>query len=263
MARGGRQVTYSGSAGYRANYQPPKRQLRLGRLWRPFLIIAGCVLVLYAVLFSPLFRVRNIAVLGSQRLAAAEITRQTRAILSRSFLGSNSLFVDPSALEKQLKADNYQLETVRVQRSLLGGIRITVKEQQPTLQWRSGSSVFVLSGNGVAYAQRSSADKALAVVEDSTNLPVRIGQKVVPSSFVEFVRNVDRQLALVGLKSTQMLVAETTTELYVKTDKNYMVKFDTTRSLGSQVGDLRAVIAKKIAPKDYIDLRIAGRVFYK
>lgn len=226
-------------------------------------MVCGVIALIYAVLFSPLFRVRSISVSGNQRLTEAEISRQTRSVLDRSFLGNNSLFVSPDALEKQLKTDNYQLEMVRVQRSLLGGIRIVVKEQQPTLQWRSGSSVFVLSGNGVAYAQRSNVDNTLAVIEDSTNLPVKIGQKVVPSSFVEFARNLDKQLASVGLRAASKSVAETTTELYVKSDKGYTIKLDTTRSLGSQMGDLRAVLAKKISPKDYVDLRIAGRVFYK
>lgn len=263
MAKGGRQVSYGNSAAYRANYQPPKRQLRLGRLWRPLLVVGGVVFVFYVVLFSPLFRVRNVTVRGNRELTSQELTKQTKAILAGSFLGTNSIFVNTDAIGKQLKADNYQLENVQVERTLLGGVRITVKEQQATVQWRSGSSVFVLSGNGVAYAQLDGVDKSLPLIEDSTNLPVRIGQKIVPSSFVEFVRSVNRQLASVGLKAANQSVAETTTELYVKTDKGYTVKFDTTRSVDEQLSDLRAVLAKKVAPKEYIDLRIAGRVFYK
>lgn len=263
MARRGRQVTFSNSAAYRANYQPPKRQLRLGRLWRPLLVIGLVIGAVYIVLFSPLFRVRSIAVRGNQQLTADELKKQTEAILSASFLGNNSLFVNPDEIGKRLKANNYQLESVRVERRLLGGIQVRVSEQQATLQWRSGSSVFVLSGNGKAYAQLDNLDKGLPVVEDSTNLPVKIGQKVVPSSFVAFVRKIDPQLPLLGLQSVDKSVAETTTELYVKTNKGYVIKLDTTRSLESQIGDLRAVLAKKVNPSEYVDLRIAGRVFYK
>lgn len=263
MAKGGRQVNYGNSAAYRANYQPPKRQLRLGRLWRPLLVFVGVIALLYVILFSPLFKVRTITVRGNRELTVAELTKQSQTILAGSFLGTNSIFVNTDGLGKQLKENNYQLENVRVERTLLGGVRITVKEQQATLQWRSGSSVFVLSGNGVAYAQLGKVDKALPVIEDSTNLPVKIGQKIVPSSFVEFARNADQQLATIGLKSSNKSVAETTTELYVKTDKGYTIKFDTTRSLDEQLGDFRAVLAKKITPKEYVDLRIAGRVFYK
>lgn len=263
MAKGGRQVSYGNSAAYRANYQPPKRQLRLGRLWRPLLVVGGVILIIYTVLFSPLFRVRNIAVRGNSELTSQELVKQTKIILAGSFLGTNSIFVNTDEVGKQLKDNNYQLEAVRVERTLLGGVRITVKEQQATLQWRSGSSVFVLSGNGVAYAQLDGVDKALPLIEDSTNLPVKIGQKIVPSSFIDFVRSADQQIALIGLKVTNQSVAETTTELYVKTDKGYIVKFDTTRGVEEQLADLRAVLAKKIVPKEYIDLRIAGRVFYK
>ena len=217
----------------------------------------------YLVLFSPLFRVRSIAVRGNQQLTTEELKKQTQAILSASFLGNNSLFVSPDEVGKRLKADNYQLESIRVERRLLGGLLITVSEQRATLQWRSGSLVFVLSGNGKAYAQLDTLDKGLPVVEDSTNLPVKIGQKVVPSSFVAFVRDVDPALALLGLQATNKSVAETTTELYVTTSKGYVIKLDTTRSLESQMSDLKAVLAKKINPSEYVDLRIAGRVFYR
>ncbi len=263
MARGGRNVNFTGSGAYRANYQAPKRQLHLARLWRPLTVFVAVTSLLYVVLFSPLFRVRAIGITGNKQLTSAELRAQTQTLLESTFLGSNSIFVNTNGLARQLKANNYQLEQVAVERTLLGGIRIRVVEQHPTLQWRSGSSVFVLSGNGRAYAQFDEVDKKLPLVEDSTNLPVKIGQKIVPSSFINFVNKVDTQLASMGQQSVNKSVAETTTELYVKTAKGFVIKFDTTRSLDSQMQDYRAVTAKGVAPKEYIDLRIAGKVFYK
>jgi cell division septal protein FtsQ len=166
-------------------------------------------------------------------------------------------------LEKAIRQRNYQIEQVRVERSLLGGLRVTIREQQATLQWRSGSSVFVLSGNGVAYAELSKVDGKLPAVEDSTNLPVKTGQKIVPSSFVGFVVKIKPQLDAAGIKAEAISVSETTTEVSVKTNKGFIMKLDTTRSLESQVADYKAIAAKKIVPKEYVDLRIAGKVFYK
>ncbi len=263
MKPGGRRVSVGTAPVYRANYQPPKRPLHVGNIWRPFLVIVGIIAVLYGVLFSPLFRVRSIAVEGNTKLSVDQVRQQVNIILKSSFLGDNALFINTTELGRELKARNYQIDQVMVDRSLLGGLRIRLREQQATLQWRSGSSVFVLSGNGVAYAELKNLDSKLPLVEDSTNLPVKIGQKIVPSSFVKFATNLKPQLQAVGLAAKSVSVSETTTEVSVVTNKGFTIKLDTTRSLESQMGDYQAVVAKKLVPKEYIDLRIAGRVFYK
>lgn len=263
MRRGGRNVSVGSSSAYRANYQAPKKQIHIGSLWRPILVAISLVFASYVVLFSPLFRVRAIAVQGNTKLTSSQVSDQVMQILRGSFLGDNALFVNGVELEKAIKQRNYQIEQVRVERSLLGGLRVTIREQQATLQWRSGSSVFVLSGNGVAYAELGEVDGKLPAVEDSTNLPVKTGQKIVPSSFVGFVVKIKPQLEVAGIKAEAISVSETTTEVAVKTNKGFIMKFDTTRSLESQLADYKAIAARKIVPKEYVDLRIAGRVFYK
>lgn len=263
MQRGGRKVSFGSSARYRPDYQAPKKQRHISRYLKPALAIVCLLVVLYGILFSPLFRVRTIAVSGNEQLTTREVQSQVKDLLGRSFLGDNAIFVNPIGLARELKKRNYQLEQVSVERSLLGGIRVRLKEQRATIQWRSGSSVFVLSGNGVAYAELSSVNTALPIVEDSTNLPVKSGEKIVPSSFVKFIAELPEQLAAAKLKAISISVADTTTEIEVKTDKGFMIKLDTTRSLDSQMADYRSVAAKQIVPKEYVDLRIPGKVFYK
>ena len=261
--RGGRKVSFGTSGGYRPNYEQPKKQIHVGRYIKPILALLVVLSLFYIAIFSPLFRVRTIAVRGNQQLTATEVQQQVVALLNKSFLGDNAIFVNPEGLAKELRAANYQLEEVRVERSLLGGLRVTIKEQQATLQWKSGSSVFVLSGNGVAYAEQQKLNTSLPTVEDSTNLPVKTGQKIVPSSFVAFVTDLNTKLASAGVVVASISVPETTTELAIKTKQGIVIKFDTTRNVEGQIMDYRSVMAKKISPKEYIDLRIAGKVFYK
>ena len=108
----------------------------------------------------------------------------------------------------------------------------------------------------------------LPVVEESTNLPVKIGDRVVPASFIGFCSGLIETLPKKsGLQITGMRVPDTTSELYVVTNRGYYLKFDTTRSSSEQVGDLKIVLdtlaRQKKTPAEYIDLRIAGKAYYK
>ena len=60
---------------------------------------------------------------------------------------------------------------------------------------------------------------------------------------------------------------ESTLDLYAKTDKGYVVIFDTSRPVGEGIGDLKVVLAslaaQKRTPAEYIDLRVSGKAYYK
>lgn len=258
-----RNVAMRNNSSYRPQYEAPKRQLHLLSYARPTLVILLFIGLLYAVLFSPLFRVTKLAVGGNSQLSTQTITGELNTILDSSALGRNSLFMSTSRLEKQLGARLNTLSRVTVSRTLFGGLNVRVEEHRPAIRWKSSSSVFVLSTDGRAYAEATASDKNLPIVEDSTNLPVEIGSKVVPASFVAFTTSLKQQFAGLKLGIISISVPATTNELYVKTDKGYETKLDTTRSIEDQLIDLKAVLAKKVTPKEYVDLRIAGRVFYK
>jgi hypothetical protein len=64
-----------------------------------------------------------------------------------------------------------------------------------------------------------------------------------------------------------MDVKETTFDLHVTTDKGYKLIMDTSRPVEEGTRDLKAVLAllasQKKAPTEYVDLRIAGKAYYK
>ncbi len=90
---------------------------------------------------------------------------------------------------------------------------------------------------------------------------------MVAQEFVDFVNALHEQLPNKNITASQYQISDTTTELIVKTEQGYYIRFDTTRPIEKQMQDLSAVLAqiKKTGkkPGEYIDLRINGKVFYK
>lgn len=239
------------------------------QLIRPAVIIFALALMVYAVVASSLFRINKIQVEGAVTVSSDSVQNQAHNVITSSPLTQNIIFVSTGKIADELKKQNYQIAEADVRRSGLNSIIIKITEQKPSILWSSGNTLSIIGANGHAYDGEITdlMKQKLVTVVDTTNLPVKKGEKVVSQEFVDFVNALHEQLPNKGIAVTQYQIGDTTTELVVKTQQGYFIRFDTTRSVEQQLQDLSAVLGqmKKTGkkPTEYIDLRINGKVFYK
>ncbi len=159
------------------------------------------------------------------------------------------------------------LKEVKIERQGFNSINLIIAERQPSLNWKAGGVIYLLDIDGTVIGESKGPYVKLPTVTDSTNLPVESGKRVAPSSFVSFCAEMYKRLPEAGVKPVDMIVPETTTEVNFKTDKGYLIKMDTTRTVEGELNDLKAVqseLAKaKKVPTEYIDLRIENKAYYK
>lgn len=268
-AGGNRTVRNVRISGYQPKYEVPKskRQWRISAFVRPVIYVVVFLLVGYVIIISPIFQIRTIKIVGNSVVSESDLKRAVEDSLSSSPLSRNILFVNSGQLATQLKSQNQQIATVQVDKQFPSTLKITIHEQAPELLWRSGTSTYVVSDDGHAYSQNSQNNSGLITVVDGSNVPVSLGQALVPTQFVQFVKSLKSKLNPLGVTPAQLSVGETTSEILVATSSGYSIRFDTTRSIDDQIADLKATLEtlkkqnKKIT--EYIDLRIPGKVFYK
>jgi len=257
----------SGMNLYRPNYPNPPKRHSLLKNYIHFLIFVLLIGSLIDILFfSPLVKINKITVEGKTTLPAEEIIKQVNQAIYANITGNNLILLNTSQIEDQLVNQNYQLFSAKVSKVFPGQLKVSVKEKQPSIIWKSGEVAYLLSEDGRAIAA-SGDDHNLPVIYDSANLPVKLGEKIVPTSFISFVLDMIKGLQDRGISPVLMEVPDTTSELYIKTNKNYLLKLDTTRSVASCLSDLDSVL-KTLAkqgkkPNEYIDLRIEGKVFLR
>jgi cell division septal protein FtsQ len=136
------------------------------------------------------------------------------------------------------------------------------------LGWNSGGVTYALDAGGKIIGLLSEVGSNVPVVTDSTNLPVKVGDTVAPARFVTFSTTLATNLPKeTGIAISSLRVTDTTSELYVVTNKGYQLKLDTTRGVEEQLADLKQVLAtlstQKKTPAEYIDLRIANKAYWK
>lgn len=219
------------------------------------------------VLFSQATRLNQIKINGLSQLDAQHMQRVAAEGASKQWFGRNTLLISPGALSDYIKQAEPGVKQAQVKRSGLHSLSITVTERQPSLNWKSGDTVYLLDADGTVIGESKGAYVKLPTVIDGSNLPVKVGDRVAPQSFVAFASEFSRRAGEAGVAVAQMTVPETTSELMVKTNKGYVLKLDTTRTVSGELGDLKAVLAElaksRKTPSEYIDLRIEHKAYYK
>ncbi|HSX48617.1 MAG TPA: FtsQ-type POTRA domain-containing protein [Candidatus Nanoarchaeia archaeon] len=213
------------------------------------------------------FGIKNITVTGNKQLSKSEIIKTAQASTSHRPWRNNLLTLDEAALRKDLLASNYRFKSVSFVRHLPKSLEIKVAERQPSLNWQTGGQTYTLDVDGSLIGP-AEPGSPLPTVLDSANLPVKAGDKVVPAKFVKFCTDIVEQMPKrTGVAVASLRVPDTTSEVYVTTNKGYLIKFDTTREASEQIDDLVNVLATlsriKKTPAEYIDLRVENRAYYR
>lgn len=269
QVRTGYEVYTAKSTNSRRDQGQPTRpqvaiQKRLPRIKNSKLVVGIiATIVLIWALGSTL--VSSVKITGTTNLSAKEVERLVRSNISRNPWYASYFTVGGLKLDRTLPEQEPRIKTATVTKRFPSGITITIVEREPGVVWVSAGENWEVDIEGIIIGAAGSK-KPMATVIDTANIPVKPGDRVAPGRFVRFTQDIaDNLPGQTGLKIENFQVPESTSEVYVKTDKGYLIKFDTTRSALEQLKDLALVIKNlngKI-PSQYIDLRVAGRAYYQ
>lgn len=246
-----------------AGFRRPER-IGLGLLPRRLIVLAAGLLVVWLAL-GQLFGIKNIRVEASSD-RSNQIEGAARKLVAARWRQQNVLTLDASALEDELLKSDPMLKSVEIRRQWPNGIKVSASLKQPSLGWVTGNAAYLLDRDGSAIGTLPQGSN-LPVVVDGSNLPVKLGEKVTSSRFVGFMVELAPELQKLGLAPASYEVKETTLDLYVTTAKKYKLVLDTSRPVGEQLSDLKTLVGflnkQGKTPAEYIDLRIAGKAYYK
>jgi len=170
-----------------------------------------------------------------------------------------------SGLEKQFP----EIESVSVQLPLLSqrvGVHINVSAQGFLLD--SASQSYLLDNNGKIVAKVTSAPKDLVIIKDQSGLPAVVGQQIISPDNVSFMKQVvvQSRQAKVPLAYIVLPAAPQEFDLYTA-DKAYYTKFyfggNALLQSGQFVAARHYFDQSHQDPAYYLDVRVAGKIFYK
>lgn len=225
-------------------------------------VAVGIVLILliYFVFGSNFFLLNQLEIQGNRLVDAPTIEK---TVFKNGFARTNAILFNDIKAQKQILS-LAQVKAVSFHKDIrTHTLQIIIDEHETSLIWQTNGERFLVNRAGVIY-DTASPESPLTVVEDLKNVPVNLKQQILTTDFIEFVNFVSANLSRkTSVNIRQIVVPETTFELEVITNENWKIIFDTTKSADTQLNNLAKILKNGANPKQYVDLRILDRVYYK
>lgn len=268
----------SGGDSERGRYEPPKtRKTGLERLKHlpttvALIAIVGCVI--YASVLNNHPRVMIAASTTGKPLQRPTkvyeeyITKQLNSsVMNKSKLTFNSNSVT-EGLQKQFPEVANAIVTI----PLVGHRPVVhIAVSSPAFILGSSSGAYYVSADGMPLVRVSEVANPLSnmiTVTDETNLPVTIGKQILPTDTVSFITAVIKQLQATKTPIQSVTLPLEANELQVRiVNQPYVVRYNTLGDARTETGTFLAV-KKRLEgsgekPKEYIDVRVEERAYYK
>lgn len=282
------------SASHRANAESPRRthaphdqvgrtivrQLgqRAGTILLALVLVA-CVISLLQLDTKPRVVILNNAAsyaLHSPLVYQAAVTQTLRSSLANS----NKITVNSRQVVSELKQRFPEIYDASLVLPLVGHRpTVYIELARPVIRLQTPSQTIVVDQTGQALASVPLGERTqfssfnLPVVIDQSRLDLHVGDIVLSSNSVQFIREVTEQLAAKKIATSKLVLPAGTQELDAyPAGVPYIVKFNLhdPASARQQVGTYLAVrqqLGKQgiahVEPKQYIDVRLTGRAYYQ
>ncbi len=210
--------------------------------------------------------------------AITEYQATATDVLRSSVFNSNKITIDTTEVAQTVQQSFPEINDTSLALPLLGHRpTLYIELTKPTLILQNGGQRILVDSQGHALSTSTSlkdvSQLQLPTLTDQSNLTISLGDTVMSSSTITFVRTVLAQLDAAGVSVKRMVMPSRTEELDVYiTGDSYFGKFNLHdgQTVRQQVGTFLATRQQlsrgkqgSRVPSQYIDVRIPGRAYYK
>ena len=232
--------------------------------WLGVLIFIMAVGLVYFLIFSSFFDVKQIKIAGNEKVSreAIEILVQGKIQQDFKFFKNKNInLVALGEIDNALLENFPQIAKVSLKKDLPDTLEVQIEERKPAVIFKQNENYFLADKEGIIFERINEADQQFAVIQDSLlnrelKLGDRIGEKEIILKIVDLESKFKKELKV----PTKELTIVSQDQLNIKTTEGWEVYFDLKGDLNWQYIKLKAVLEKKVPPEKrgnitYIDLR--------
>lgn len=240
-----------------------------------WLIVFLFVSTIYLIFYSPLLQITTVEISGTktispQMLNEKFVSWQLEQARYKIFKQNNIFMFSKKWLQENI-GKQYDFAALTIDKKLPHTLRITITEKKPALGWVVNGVQYYLGESGEIASLMDGSDQTNAVplIYDDSNTTVTVGQIILNRDKVFFIEGLLKQIS--QLKSIEVvsyhMLNNLNPQLNVRTKADYTIYFDTAKGLDVQLTKLKRILADETLtskpPKEYIDVRLGDRVYYK
>lgn len=240
------------------------------------------VAVVWAVVYSPLFRIKNVEITGNRNVSSQRVTDLVDSEIFdgsalNKLLGGRNLLAWPRNLSQKTLNLIPELNSVSIEKSYVKrNIKIVVEEKQPFGSWclteTSGSqeaaiqNCFWFDGQGNTFKRAIGMEGSIfTVVDDYSQKNLGIGSKILPDKFIPNIFSIFKAVAGSGLRVKKMRLNDLSLEeMEVDTYDGPKIYFSLRFPADSVANAIGSIKGKTVfGDLQYVDFRVENRVYYK
>lgn len=237
-----------------------------------FFLFAFLFLILLFIIFlkMPLFKIKKIMISGTSNIELINQVEELAGNYLKNQKINNFAFLKSDNLKFYIK-EQIDLEKIEINKKFPDKLLILIEPEIPALFWQEGENYFLIDKNGIVDTQitLSQIEYELPVISAATTTKVITHQKLVNENFIEFIREFNKNFnkTSLNLKITKYILPNLKgREVWAMSDAGFKIILTTDSNIILTLDVLKKLIKEKFtesAPKEYIDLRLEEKVFYK
>jgi len=189
----------------------------------------------------------------------------------QGFNNRNKVTFDEAGVTRQIQSHLPEVQSVHIELPFLSSdARVRLVISPPAFKLSGNNQVYIVDSSGLAVAKAASLPKIqkLLTVTDQSGYVVNIGRQVLSSQSVGFIEALANQCQRAKVPISSITLPALPQEVDIRTsDQPYFVKFYLGGDINIQAGQFLASRQKlaqsNTTPVEYLDVRVAGKVFYK
>jgi cell division septal protein FtsQ len=158
-------------------------------------------------------------------------------------------------------------------------VELPIFSERPTIRLSVGNPSFIVTSQGQSYVVNSSGKaiakttelppvKDLPRIDDQSGYKINTSAQILSSDDVTFINELIAQSRRAGVPIASLVLPAVAQEIDLRTkDQSYFVKFylggDSLAETGQFLAARKHFIDTKQPPSQYLDVRVAGKVFFK
>jgi hypothetical protein len=251
-----------------------KRQIKPSKVRKIFtsllniiIILAALIGLAYSLMVKPTASLSLNASPYHSRLDYEQaVSDQLRHLRNRNKVTFDKASINQSIIKQFPEISNVSIELPVFSQTPHFSINVA----GPSLFLNNETGSYILDKNGVAVSRSEDLPKVknLTSIEDHSNFPIHIGEQVFSTNQVEFIRQLSSQCQRAKVPIKSLSLPAKVQELDLRTsDQAYYIKLFFGEDVLPQVGQYLAARHQfdrtSTQPTEYLDVRVAGKIFYK
>jgi hypothetical protein len=227
-----------------------------------YLIITG--VIIYVIFFAPVFAINSVKVSG-----ATSVQKNPKFVkITQRILGQNIFLMSSKQQRIDILKSYPELESLYIQKILPSILEINLEVRKLGFVWRWSDEDYQVSDKGLVYAQSTKNTQSwyVEVIKENGDIEIpTINTSSIHRQNIDFITRITRDLEKkFGYVVTKVVLADDVFQVNVHTDK-YIILLSSLRDYSETISMLKNINSESFdgSIKQYVDLRVPGKIFYK